>query len=274
MTSNDIESFVHDLPFKNTAFGFKKRVRFILGMIDIAFGDRDEQLEVLEIGCGTGKLISIPLAQCGYRVTGVDIHQESIDYATELAKNLPNATFRCKSLETLATASYDIVICSEVLEHITEYAAFFKHVIDKVNSRGIVIITVPNGRGPFELQQRVRNLAKKTPIYSFAQKLRKRGRQHSETESFLNVTNVHVNFFRYSEMKKLFAENRMRLNQYEGRSFLCGFWFKPIFWLPFMIPVNDWLGSVLPSRMVSGWMFAISRLDEAVSTVPQSGRTA
>lgn len=257
------ERFVENLPFENTPYGFRKRLRFILEAIHRQFPDPSRQLNVLEVGCGTGKLIAIPLAQYGCRVTGIDVHRESIEYAATLATELSNITFECLPPKSCKQDHYDVVICSEVLEHVNDYAPFFRQVIDNVNSDGIVIVTVPNGRGPFELQQALRRLVQKTRLYSFVKKKFQKDAQTSAAQSFLNSADVHVNFFRYGQLLKLFEDHGMKLDKYEGRTFLCGFCFTPLFIIPYMTSVNDWLGSVLPSWMVSDWMFVISKNDQS-----------
>src|SRR5690348_11965697 len=105
-----------DITIKESAVGFRKRVVFIISEIERHFNGSLIGKQVLDVGCGTGTLISIPLAQRGLSVNAIDIHPESIDYAKKIAGDkYPNLVFDCKYLESCADHSYDVVIASEVL---------------------------------------------------------------------------------------------------------------------------------------------------------------
>lgn len=41
--------------------------------------------KVLEVGCGTGCMISLPLAAEGFLVQGLDLDQKSIEYGKKVA---------------------------------------------------------------------------------------------------------------------------------------------------------------------------------------------
>lgn len=77
-------------------------------------------LDVVDVGCGGG-LLSVPLAQHGARVTGVDIEPSCVEVAAEAARarRLP-----CRFVVgdaralPLEDASADVVVLSDVLEHV------------------------------------------------------------------------------------------------------------------------------------------------------------
>lgn len=52
-----------------------------------------QKADVLEFGCGTGR-ISLPLAEAGHRVTGVDISKDRLDVARCLRAGHPGVTYQ------------------------------------------------------------------------------------------------------------------------------------------------------------------------------------
>ena len=85
-----------------------------------------EGLRVLDIGCGGG-LLSEPLARLGARVTGVDASERNIKTAkTHAARMGVEVDYRHGTAELLAEAgeTFDVVLNMEVVEHVTDPAAF------------------------------------------------------------------------------------------------------------------------------------------------------
>lgn len=119
---------------------------------------------ILDVGCGNG-VISRHLGRMGYEVLGIDVSEKTISQARALT-NLPNVTFQTKSAEELVASGerYDAVICSEVLEHLSNPGALLDVLYNTLTPKGKLIVTVPNGRGPREtfvtkpvLRMRARN---------------------------------------------------------------------------------------------------------------------
>lgn len=77
-------------------------------------------MKVVDLGCGGG-LFSIPLAQRGASVTGVDISKESIEVAR--AQRVRNTNFLvADACQTgLPTESFDLALITDVLEHIEHW---------------------------------------------------------------------------------------------------------------------------------------------------------
>jgi 2-polyprenyl-6-hydroxyphenyl methylase / 3-demethylubiquinone-9 3-methyltransferase len=77
---------------------------------------------LLDVGCGGG-FLSEEFARLGFRVTGVDPSAESIDVARRhAAEQELEIDYRVGRGETLpfADGSFDVVICCDVLEHVTD----------------------------------------------------------------------------------------------------------------------------------------------------------
>lgn len=125
-----------------------KRVNFITESLR-------EQLppsgEVLDIGCGNG-IITRAIGQLGYRVKGIDVSAKTIA-AARAANTLSNVSFEVVAAGELQPEpkKYDAVICSEVLEHLLTPSLLLGTIHTSLKDAGILVVTVPNGRGPREL---------------------------------------------------------------------------------------------------------------------------
>jgi SAM-dependent methyltransferase len=113
-------------------------------------------LDILEVGCGSGNICR-PLASLGHNVRATDIDPASVAYARR-QNHFPNLTLEIGGIESLAEEKpqgYDAVIASEVLEHIEGPAAALAKIRRLLRPGGIVLVTIPNGYGPWEAGQAV-----------------------------------------------------------------------------------------------------------------------
>lgn len=76
---------------------------------------------VIDIGCGGG-ILSESMAMQGANVTGIDMNKPVIEVAKlHLLESKTQVEYLCKSAEEIANerpASYDVVTCLEMLEHV------------------------------------------------------------------------------------------------------------------------------------------------------------
>lgn len=97
---------------------------------------------VLDAGCGEGFVVDYLAGKDpSLRLTGVDLSSEAVAYATEHFGD--KARFRTGSVYKLpfSDRSFDLVICSEVLEHLDDPAGALKEL--RRVSRNAILITVP-----------------------------------------------------------------------------------------------------------------------------------
>ncbi|MBU3743857.1 MAG: methyltransferase domain-containing protein [Sediminibacterium sp.] len=97
---------------------------------------------ILEVGCGLGYL-TYSLRTAGYDVHGLDISHEAIQNARQHFGDF----YICDNLFAYVhehAASYDVIILTEVIEHVNEPIAFVKTIADLLKKGGKAIITTPN----------------------------------------------------------------------------------------------------------------------------------
>lgn len=103
-------------------------------------------LHILDIGCGGG-IVSEPLARLGAAVTGIDPAAENVEAARLHAeKSGLTIDYRATTIEALADKgeTFDIVIASEVVEHVADLDLFIRSASATVKPGGLMIVTTIN----------------------------------------------------------------------------------------------------------------------------------
>ncbi len=98
-------------------------------------------LTVLDIGCGGG-VLSEPMARLGARVTGIDPGATNIGVARQHAERMGlSITYRATVAEDLAAegAQFDVVVASEVVEHVADRDAFVGTACSLVRPGGLFV---------------------------------------------------------------------------------------------------------------------------------------
>ncbi len=106
------------------------------------------KLKCLDIGCGGG-LLSERLARLGASVTGIDITKSSIEiariHAFDSGLNIDYIhTDVSAFIKQDTEKKFDLIIASEVVEHLDNRSLFFKEASKLLKNRGILILTTIN----------------------------------------------------------------------------------------------------------------------------------
>lgn len=116
-----------------------------LGWIDRCAALKGKQ--VLDVGCGGG-LLSEGMAAMGARVTGIDLSDKALGVARlHLLESGQQVDYRHIAAEDLATshpASFDVVTCLEMLEHVPDPASAVKACAQMVKPGGQVFLSTIN----------------------------------------------------------------------------------------------------------------------------------
>lgn len=104
---------------------------------------------VLDVGCGGG-ILAEPIARLGANVLGIDPLQDSIDEAKHHAlkdPDLATLSYECSTIEELAEKQsncFDIVLASEVLEHVDSPDVFIHNCCELIKPGGHLFVTTIN----------------------------------------------------------------------------------------------------------------------------------
>jgi 2-polyprenyl-6-hydroxyphenyl methylase/3-demethylubiquinone-9 3-methyltransferase len=104
--------------------------------------------QVLDVGCGGG-ILAEAMAKQGANVLGIDLASKSLKVAQlhALESGLANVAYREVAVEALAAerpASFDVVTCMEMLEHVPDPASVVKACAGLVKPGGWVFFSTLN----------------------------------------------------------------------------------------------------------------------------------
>ncbi len=242
-------------------WGYGRRLRFVDNVVQQTFpGKKRSDLRVLDVGCGNGSQLAIPLAGGGYQVTGVDPHLPSIERGRRSASAV---RFVHGTVSQLPPGKFDCVIISEVLEHLDVPEALLSSALPYLSQAGILIITVPNGYGEFELDLRLYRLLRLDKLVARLYSLC-RVREEKVYIAGSDDETRHVQRFTVSQLRKLFHRSHLDLIEARGTSMMSG----PIV-LHLMgrfesfVRLNAGAADYLPWPLASGWMFALKPIERA-----------
>jgi trans-aconitate 2-methyltransferase len=107
--------------------------------------DSRENMEVVDLGCGTGELTR-RLADClrGSRVLGIDSSPQMLARAEEYAR--PGVRFEIGDIETVG-GSWDLVFSHAAIQWVPDHATLVPRLFSLVRSGGQIAVQLPSNHG-------------------------------------------------------------------------------------------------------------------------------
>lgn len=249
--------------------GHRKKLEFFLRSLDAFCATHNKlaaDVSVLEVGCSNGRNVALPLAEQGYRVTGVDLHAPSISYArTQAENNLPNARFLCMDFFDFGSDDrFDVIVLSDILEHVSDPGRIMAVAREHLVPNGFVLVCIPNGFGPYENEQRLLRITGINYLLDIATRgIRLLLRRRVQRQAEYNYDSGHIQFFRLSVFSELVNEAQLCINeQTNGALFGGSLSYCLGLLMPFLVVPSLQLADKLPPRFVSTWYFRLGLMKE------------
>ena len=264
-----------ELPRENV-FGHTKKARLMQQALARLRARSGRDITVLDVGCGNGTAITRFLAVPGSRVLGIDSHAASVEYARRHVVE-PGVEFSNARLESLLDAEqrFDAVVFADVLEHVHQPDAMLANGVRLLREGGRVLVTVPNGFGPFEIESWVSRLPilGRASIWTVDHVVAVLNRfvfKGSWTEVVAspdlpyNAECGHVRFFTQRVLLEIARHAGLKPVHKQGLSWLSGPYTNYLLapsraFCAANTRVADWL----PFWMLSGWFFELARVGES-----------
>ena len=249
-----------DLP--EDCYGRQKRLRMVREVMAEVRPRR-----VLDVGCGTGTMLTRPLAEAfpDIEVTGIDTDGCSVACAN--AQLLPPNLTICVPEKMSADIRFELIIASEVLEHVDRPDDFLRWIRSRLSPNGTVILTIPNGYGPFEFIMLMAVLLHGPALKRLGERLRRRlsgpGSGPDAAAKQTLAVSPHVNFFRLPQLRLLFSLTGLRIERYRPGTLLAGPGIETVLRFLRAIGWNARIVDRLPHWCASGW-FLVLRPTEPV----------
>jgi len=109
----------------------------------------------LDLGCGSGRMAA-DLAVAGFDVDGIDVEQRAVAIGQRIMarRGLPVRLYAgdvFNPLQPVAVGGYDLVVCTEVLEHVGPWRELLVRGGELLRPGGTLIVSVPRDPGQFSV---------------------------------------------------------------------------------------------------------------------------
>lgn len=138
---DDVRQFFHPRRRKPGPFSYHLRMHHALG----AFREfLPPPAEVADVACAAGNF-ALTLAEMGYRVTGVDLLQDLLDYAKKKRTHGEIEFVQSNLMDYRHPRPLDGILMGEVIEHVAWPENLIRSARDNLREGGIFVLTTPNG---------------------------------------------------------------------------------------------------------------------------------
>ncbi len=260
---------------RENVYGHKKKVGLLRDVLERLRPAAPGPLRVLDVGCGNGSAVTQFLAVDHAQVLGIDRHQPSIAYARQHFGS-DAVQFREQLAEDLLqeNARFDAIVFADVLEHVDSPRLLLDCARRLLNPGGRVLVTIPNGHGPFELESALSRTWLGNKLLRIVDlgvavlnKFIFRGAWTRVVEATADVPynheSGHVQFFTRRAFRRVAREAGFDVVEARNLSWFCGpytnFVFAPS---QLFCRWNTAIADHLPAFLASAWFFELRPIEE------------
>lgn len=246
---------VSHLPEENI-YGHTKKLIFITEHLNRYMSIHGKPISVLDFGCGNGKAVSQFLIQEGVHYYGVDTHEPSLNYARKHFAN-ENAVFLKNAPEGIP---FDVIVYADILEHLDDPVSILRQHCNLLKNGGIIIGSVPNGFGPFEIEKRLDKWFRLSSALLLAVKVKRKLVNNRASEGTVlipyNFNSGHLQFFTKKSLFSTLQRGGFQVECFKNGAFIGAPLSEQFFLVGERIAkLNARVADFLPYWAVSTWYF-------------------
>jgi SAM-dependent methyltransferase len=216
--------------------------------------------------------VTLPVAEQGFEVVGIDMHGPSIEDA-RAHSTLANVKFVVGDFRNAPQlGDFHAVILSDVLEHVRDPETMLEVASAALRPDGIFLVSIPNGYGPYEIEQfLIRAGILRLPLalvrrgvqggVRVKQALRGAPPPDPEPPAY-NVDSPHVQHFTLGRFRRLLQSKGFRIERRRNGAWFGGdLTYFLFYFAPRLVPASLRVADALPARLASTWYFECRRGD-------------
>ena len=236
-------------------YATKKKIHIFRGEINKLRSNK-KKIQILDFGCGNALDCARYLINKVDEYYGYDIHNESIKFA--------NKKFGSKNIifsNKLPKKKFDVVIISEVLEHLDEPDQVLNLLKSNLKNNGFILGSIPNGYGLTEIEKFIIH---KFFIYKIVRYVYKffRKKTLSNKKIPFNYESGHIQFFTLKKFKSIVFKNNFLIKFIKnGSLFGADLTGSTILKPNILRKVNTYLADFIPNFMSATWIFKLQKND-------------
>ncbi len=234
-------------------YATKKKIDFFRQEIEGKSKEK-KKIKILDYGCGNANDCGKYLFNYKFEYFGFDIHKPSIKFAKK-EFNVKNVSFS----SSINDRKFDIIIISEVLEHLSDPTKILLDLKKKLKRDGFILGSIPNGYGLTEIEKYIIH---KFYIYRFAKWIYSFfGRKKKKTIKIpFNYESGHIQFFSLRSFKKVLKNSGLRLeNIINGTVMGADLSGSTFLKFNFMKKINTRIADFIPKSISATWIFKLSK---------------
>ena len=232
-------------------YATKKKIDYFRKEIERRSKEK-KKIEILDYGCGNANDCGKYLFNHKSKYFGFDIHKPSINFAKK-EFNIKNVSFS----SSLKNRKFDIIIISEVLEHLSDPTRILLDLKKKLKKDGFILGSIPNGYGLTEIEKYIIH---KFYIYRFAKWIHSFfGRKKRKTTKIpFNYESGHIQFFTLRSFKKVLKKSNLTLeNIINGTVMGADLSGSTFLKFNLMKKINTRTADFIPSFISATWIFKL-----------------